>query len=49
MTVPETVAPLDGAVIDTEGGVVSGTLPDAVKVEMGEVARFPAASRDLTR
>src|SRR5882672_6841923 len=44
--VPETVAPLAGAVMLTAGGVVSGGGPlDTITVTAAEVVRFPAASR----
>src|SRR5439155_5160668 len=43
--VPETVAPLGGAVIDTVGGVVSGAPLETVTVTGSEVFLFPAASR----
>ena len=45
VTVPATADPEAGAVIETIGGVRSSV----VKVKSPEVARFPAASRDLTR
>ncbi len=44
-TAPETIAPPVGAVMETEGGAPSGV----VKVKSADVARLPAASRDLTR
>ena len=43
-----TVAPLAGEVMETVGGVVS-VAAVVVKVKSAEVARLPAASRDLTR
>src|SRR5881296_1492230 len=48
VTVPATVAPAAGAVIDTVGSVVSGS-GAVVNVTSADVARFPAASRDFTR
>src|SRR5437867_1629182 len=48
VTVPATVAPAAGAVIDTVGGVVSGS-GAVVNVTSADMARFPAASRDFTR
>jgi hypothetical protein len=43
VTVPDTVAPAEGDVIDTDGGVVSGTaLPTVTALEA--LAVFPAAS-----
>src|SRR5947199_4925930 len=47
-TVPAMVAPADGAVIETVGGVVSGGAA-VVNVTSADVARLPAASRDFTR
>src|SRR2546427_344255 len=44
-TVPETVAPAVGAVIETDGGVPSSV----VNVKSVDVARLPAASRERTR
>jgi len=43
--VPETVAPFDGAVRDTVGGVVSGAALLTVTVTPVDVVVFPAASR----
>jgi hypothetical protein len=43
VTVPDTVAPLAGAVIDTVGAVVSGVL-DVVIVTEALVVWFPAVS-----
>src|SRR5437870_2928816 len=48
VTVPATVAPAAGAVIDTVGGVVSGGAA-VVNVPSPETARLPTASRDFTR
>src|SRR6059036_2605324 len=48
VTVPETVEPAAGAVMETVGGVVSGGAT-VVNVKSAETARFPAASRDFTR
>src|SRR5213594_2144150 len=48
VTVPATVEPAAGAVMDTVGGVVSGNAA-VVNVKSAETARFPAASRDFTR
>src|SRR5207245_3261116 len=48
VTVPAMVAPADGAVIETVGGVVSGGAA-VVNVTSADVARLPAASRDFTR
>src|SRR5438128_134778 len=45
VTVPDTVAPTTGAVIDTVGGVPSSV----VKVKSPDVARLPAASRERIR
>src|SRR5439155_11711474 len=42
---PDTVAPVAGAVIDTAGGVVSGTGLFTVTLTAAEVAALPAASR----
>ena len=47
VTAAETVEPAAGAVMETEGGVVSRAR--VVNVESPEVARFPAKSRDRTR
>ena len=49
--VPETEEPLAGTLIETVGAVVStlGTAAAVVNVELAEVARLPAASRDFTR
>src|SRR5205807_5049684 len=44
-TVPDTLAPAAGAVIDTVGAVPSSV----VKVKSPETARLPAPSRDRTR
>src|SRR5205823_1235260 len=43
--VPDTVAPFVGAVIETTGGVVSGTVLETVTVTVADVAVLPAASR----
>jgi hypothetical protein len=43
-TVPETVAPAAGEVIDTVGGVVSFVVLLTVTVRLGLVVEFPAAS-----
>src|SRR5438552_966256 len=48
VTVPVTVAPAAGAVMETAGEVVSGGAA-VVKVKSTDVARLPAASRDFTR
>src|SRR5207247_1930314 len=48
VTVPATVTPAAGAVMETVGGVVSGGAA-VVNVKSAETARFPAASRDFTR
>jgi hypothetical protein len=48
VTIPETVEPTVGDVIDIEGGVVSGAIA-VINVKSPLVAKFPAASRDLTR
>src|SRR5439155_23091416 len=45
VTPPDTVAPAAGAVIDTAGGVVSGTGLFTVTLTAAEVAVLPAASR----
>src|SRR5437762_4803490 len=46
VSVPETLAPDVGDVIDTVGGVVSGGAPfETVTATATEVARLPAASR----
>src|SRR5262249_5498465 len=46
---PETAAPGRGAVIDTDGGVVSAGGVVVVNLKFWDVERFPAASRDSTR
>src|SRR5205823_1419824 len=45
LIVPDTLAPAEGAVIDTLGAVPSSV----VKVKSPDVARLPVASRDFTR
>ena len=45
VTVPDTLTPAAGAVIDTDGGVPSSV----EKVKSPEVARLPAASRERSR
>src|SRR5207249_12302922 len=47
VTVPETVDPLAGAVMDTVGGVVSAAVVLTVTLTGEEVLRFAAASRAL--
>ena len=47
VTVPETVDPLAGAVMDTVGGVVSAAVLLTVTLTGEEVLRFPAASRAM--
>jgi hypothetical protein len=48
VTVPETVALLEGAVIETVGDVVSEAV-EVVNVASLLVARFPGASFDFAR
>src|SRR5205809_3067097 len=48
VTVPATVEPAAGAVMDTVGGMVSGAAR-VVNVKSLETARLPTASRDFTR
>jgi hypothetical protein len=46
LTIPETVAPSAGAVIDTVGAVVSvGSVVPTVTLTVALVVRLPAASR----
>src|SRR5207253_115124 len=47
VTVPETVDPLAGAVMDTVGGVVSAAVLLTVTLTALDVVRFPAASRAM--
>src|SRR5947209_15935339 len=49
VTVPETVEPAAGAVMETVGGVLSVPPRSVVNVKSADVARLPAASRDSTR